>query len=71
MSTVYQALCECRKWCGLSSGHFLPHPIVFYFSLWWQRLMHIVSLFLWLSGAEEGQRLEPEASYVPGANVFF
>lgn len=24
VSTVYQALCECRKWCGLSSGHFLP-----------------------------------------------
>lgn len=33
--------------------------------------MHIVSLFLWLSRAEEGQRLEPEASYILGANVFF
>lgn len=56
--------------CPLGTS-FLPHPIVLYFFLWWQRLMHIVSLFLWLSRAEEGQRLEPEASYILGANVFF
>lgn len=57
---------------ALPSGCLPPStPVILYFSLCQQRPVHTVSVFLWLSGAKEGQRLEPEASVLPGVNVFF